>query len=249
MPSGPGFSPAGNNRRAQRNLGRGLGKPCLGFPKLFSLCLFAYLPHNVSAYNLPSMPRFILASISPRRVEVLRNAGFEFEVVPSRVDESPRPYEPPVALAERLAREKAEDVAARLAPANDVIVLGADTVVVGDDGSLLGKPCSPADAVAMLEKLSGRPHDVITGVALVSVVGGRARVAHERTRVFFRAVAREEIERYVATGEPLDKAGAYAIQGGAGRFVTRIEGCYFNVMGLPLALVDRLWREWERTGT
>jgi len=200
----------------------------------------------VSAYNLPSMPRLILASSSPRRVEVLRNAGFEFEVVPSRVNESPRPSEPPVALAERLAREKAEDVAARLAADNDALVLGADTVVVGDDGSLLGKPSSPADAVAMLEILSGRPHDVITGIALVSAGGERARVAHERTRVFFRDVARDEIERYVASGEPLDKAGAYAIQGGAGRFVTRIEGCYFNVMGLPLSLVDRMLREWMK---
>ena len=187
--------------------------------------------------------RLILASSSPRRVEVLRNAGFEFEVIPSRVDESPRPSQPPVALAERLAREKAEDVAARLAPANDAVVLGADTVVVGHDGSLLGKPSSPADAVAMLEKLSGRAHDVITGVALVSAGSGRTCIAHERTRVFFRHVAREEIERYVATGEPLDKAGAYAIQGGAGRFVIRIEGCYFNVMGLPLSLVDRMLRE------
>jgi len=187
--------------------------------------------------------RLILASSSPRRVEVLRNAGFEFEIIPSRVDESPRPSEPPVALAERLAREKAEDVAARLTPADDAVVLGADTVVVGHDGSLLGKPSSSADAVAMLEKLSGRPHDVITGVALVSAGSGRTSIAHERTRVFFRAVAREEIERYVATGEPLDRAGAYAIQGGAGRFVTRIEGCYFNVMGLPLSLVDRMLRE------
>jgi len=191
------------------------------------------------------MPRLILASSSPRRVEVLRNAGFDFEVIPSRVDESARPGESPVALAERLAREKAEDVAARLAPQNNAVVLGADTVVVGDDGALLGKPQSPADAVAMLEKLSGRPHDVITGVALVAPGGGRVSLAHERTRVFVRVLSRGEIESYVASGEPLDKAGAYAIQGRAGRFVTRIEGCYFNVMGLPLALVDRMVKDWS----
>ncbi|MGH9803631.1 MAG: Maf family protein [Candidatus Acidiferrales bacterium] len=191
------------------------------------------------------MPRLILASSSPRRVEVLRNAGFDFEIMPARVDESARPGEAPVALAERLARAKAKDVASRLAPETDAAVLGADTVVVSDEGELLGKPSSPADAVAMLEKLSARPHDVITGVALVSAGGSRARVAHELTRVFFRALTREEIEGYVATGEPLDKAGAYAIQGGAGRFITRIEGCYFNVMGLPLSLVDCLLREWR----
>ena len=190
--------------------------------------------------------RLVLASSSPRRVEVLRNAGFEFEIIPARVDESPRPGESPVALAERLAREKAEDVAARLAPDKDAVVLGADTVVVGDDGSLLGKPGSPADAAAMLEKLSGRTHEVITGIALVAAGGGRTRLAHERTRVFFRDVSRPEIDAYVASGEPLDKAGAYAIQGRAGRFVTRIEGCYFNVMGLPLSLVDRMLREWRR---
>ena len=190
--------------------------------------------------------RLVLASSSPRRVEVLRNAGFEFEIIPARVDESPRPGESPVALAERLAREKAEDVAARLAPDNDAVVLGADTVVVGDDGSLLGKPGSPADAAAMLEKLSGRTHEVITGIALVAAGGGRTRLAHERTRVSFRDVSRPEIDAYVASGEPLDKAGAYAIQGRAGRFVTRIEGCYFNVMGLPLSLVDRMLREWRR---
>jgi len=188
----------------------------------------------------------VLASSSPRRVEVLRNAGFEFEIIPARVEESPRPGEPPVALAERLAREKAEDVAARLAPDKDAIVLGADTVVVGDDGSLLGKPASSADAAAILEKLSGRTHEVITGIALVAAGGGRTRLAHERTRVSFRDVSRPEIDAYVASGEPLDKAGAYAIQGRAGRFVTRIEGCYFNVMGLPLSLVDRMLREWRR---
>jgi septum formation protein len=191
------------------------------------------------------MPRLILASGSPRRVEVLRNAGFQFEVVPAHVDESPRPGESPVALAERLAREKAEEVAARRAASDAAVVLGADTVVVSDDDELLGKPSSPADAVAMLEKLSGRPHDVITGVALVPAGGGSVRVAHERTRVYFRPLTRQEIERYAASGEPLDKAGAYAIQGLAGRFVTRIEGCYFNVMGLPLALVDRMLREGE----
>ena len=190
------------------------------------------------------MSRLVLASSSPRRQELLRNAGFTFEVVPSRIDEDNRPDADPIAHAERLAQLKAEEVAQRFAPEEDVVVLGADTVVVAE-GTVLGKPRSPEEAAAMLEKLSGREHQVITGVALLAPGGMRRAVAHETTRVFFRPLTRQEIEDYVASGEPLDKAGAYAIQGRAGRFVTRLEGCYFNVMGLPVALVDRLVREWE----
>lgn len=190
------------------------------------------------------MKRLILASSSPRRQQLLRNAGFVFEVVPSRVVEMNEAAEKPVVLAERLAERKADEVARRFAPQEDVVVLGADTVVVAQ-GVILGKPGAPQEAVAMLENLSGREHEVITGVALVAPGGTRHLVTHEVTRVFFRLLTPSEIAAYVATGEPLDKAGAYAIQGRAGRFVTRLEGCYFNVMGLPLALVDRLLREWD----
>lgn len=191
------------------------------------------------------MPRLILASSSPRRAEVLRNAGFVFEVVPSTADEAEGEKGNPAALAERLARRKAEEVAARFAAQDGVVVLGADTVVVVDD-ALLGKPASAEEAIAMLSRLSGRAHEVITGVALAAPGTTRRALAHEMTRVFFRPLTRQEIEAYVATGEPMDKAGAYAVQGQGARLVTRVEGCYFNVMGLPVALVDRLLREWEK---
>ena len=186
--------------------------------------------------------RLILASGSPRRRELLRNAGFTFEVIPPEVAEDNPDNEAPAMLVERLALDKAEAVAGRFHRQDNVVVLGADTVVVVDS-TLLGKPASPAEARQMLERLSDRTHEVITGVALVEPETARRTVAHETTRVFFRPLEPQEMEDYVATGEPLDKAGAYAIQGGASRFVTRVEGCYFNVMGLPVALVDRLLRE------
>lgn len=186
--------------------------------------------------------RLILASGSPRRRELLRNAGFTFEVIPPEVAEDNPDNEAPAMLVERLALDKAEAVAGRFHRQDNVVVLGADTVVVVDS-TLLGKPASPAEARQMLQRLSGRTHEVITGVALVEPETARRTVAHETTRVFFRPLEPQEIEDYVGTGEPLDKAGAYAIQGGASRFVTRVEGCYFNVMGLPVALVDRLLRE------
>ena len=186
--------------------------------------------------------RLILASGSPRRRELLRNAGFTFEVIPPEVAEDNPDNEAPAMLVERLALDKAEAVAGRFHRQDNVVVLGADTVVVVDS-TLLGKPASPAEARQMLQRLSDRTHEVITGVALVEPETARRTVAHETTRVFFRPLEPQEMEDYVATGEPLDKAGAYAIQGGASRFVTRVEGCYFNVMGLPVALVDRLLRE------
>ncbi len=186
--------------------------------------------------------RLILASGSPRRRELLRNAGFIFEVIPPEVAEDNPDNDAPAKLVERLALDKAEAVAGRFRRQDNVVVLGADTVVVVDS-TLLGKPASPAEARQMLQRLSDRTHEVITGVALVEPETARRTVAHETTRVFFRPLEPQEMEDYVATGEPLDKAGAYAIQGGASRFVTRVEGCYFNVMGLPVALVDRLLRE------
>jgi septum formation protein len=178
----------------------------------------------------------VLASRSPRRSEILRQAGVPFIVRPADIDETPLRDEPPRDYVTRVAREKATAVTA--GPVE--IILGADTtVVIG--GRMLGKPRDPADAIRMLETLSGRRHDVITGICLKTA----ARVIEDcsATSVWFAALSRPEIEEYVAGGEPMDKAGAYGIQGLACRFVERIEGCYFNVMGLPVALVYRRLRE------
>lgn len=180
----------------------------------------------------------ILASASPRRRELLIQAGYTFTVRTADVAEVSRPGEDAIRFTTRLAREKAEAVAATL-PASDpaALVLGADTVVVVD-GEILGKPRDASDAVRMLRLLSGRTHQVVTGVCVMA--GERQQSAAEVTHVCFRALSDEEIEEYVASGEPLDKAGAYAIQGRAGRWVPRISGCYFNVVGLPIALVSSI---------
>ena len=185
----------------------------------------------------------VLASSSPRRRELLTQAGYEFEVRPAHIDEEPRAGEDPTAYVVRLAREKAEAVYRELASAAEtsdgksLVVLGADTTVTVD-GGILAKPVDAADAARMLRLLSGRSHRVITGVALATAAGTEA--AAEVTAVRFLSLSNEEIEAYVAGGEPMDKAGAYAIQGGAARWIPRIEGCYFNVMGLPLALVSQM---------
>jgi len=181
----------------------------------------------------------VLASASPRRQELLRNAGIEFEVQPAHIPEDPLPGEAAKAYAERLARQKALAVAQRR-PKDTV--LGADTVVVVD-GQLLGKPSDAADAARMLRLLSGREHQVITGVCLV--VGGKPSVASETTTVTVSELTDKDIAAYVASGEPMDKAGAYAIQGIASRWIPRIEGDYSNVVGLPVALLWRLLREVE----
>jgi septum formation protein len=181
----------------------------------------------------------ILASSSPRRQELLRNAGFEFEVDPSSVPENLLPGEAPEALVRRLAREKAREVAAR-SPAGS-LVLGADTAVVVD-GAVLGKPTDAEDASRMLRMLSGRSHRVLTGECLVRAPGRLEALEHSSTLVWFRDLSEAEIQGYVSSGEPMDKAGAYAIQGRAARFVTRIEGCYSNVVGLPVSLVDEVLR-------
>lgn len=179
----------------------------------------------------------VLASSSPRRQELLRNAGIAFEVQPANIAEDPLPNEPPQACAERLAREKALAIA-HLRP-NDAI-LGADTVVVIDHQNL-GKPIDASDAARMLRLLSGRTHRVITGVCLIS--NGEVTVASESTSVEMSEIAEQEIADYIATGEPMDKAGAYAIQGIASRWIPRIEGDYSNVVGLPIARVYRMLRE------
>jgi len=181
----------------------------------------------------------LLASGSPRRAELMRAAGFEFDVAPSDVDESPLPGERPRDYVLRLALEKAR--AARAAPGQ--VVLGADTTVVIDD-AILGKPATAVEAADMLRRLSGRVHEVWTGVAVrrdgaeVSEVGV--------TRVEFAPMTPDEIAWYVASGEPEGKAGAYAVQGLASRFVTHIEGSYSNVVGLPVALVYQLLQRLER---
>jgi len=185
----------------------------------------------------------VLASASPRRRELLSQAGFSFEVHPAHIPEEPLEGEDPFAYVQRLAREKAEVVFRELADANwmpgegTLAVLGADTTVTLDD-AILGKPEDAADAARMLRLLSGRTHRVITGVALVTALS--VEVAAEATAVSFLALSDQEIAAYVATGEPMDKAGAYAIQGRAARWIPRIEGCYFNVVGLPLAMVTTL---------
>lgn len=183
------------------------------------------------------MRPLILASASPRRRELLKQAGFTFEVRPAHVNEDPHPDEDPVAYVVRLARDKAQSVLAEVlseAPALPHLVLGADTTVTLD-GHILAKPEDAADAARMLRMLSGRTHRVITGVAVASATG--TEVAAEITGVQFLTLTDEEIDSYIATGEPMDKAGAYGIQGYAAKWIPRIEGCYFNVVGLPLALV------------
>ena len=205
----------------------------------------------------------ILASSSPRRQELLRAAGIVFTVEAADLPEIPHPGEPPREFAERMAREKAHAVAQRRRRRPGEWVLAADTVVIAN-GEILGKPADAsdpaADAARMLKLLSGREHSVITGVCLVdsgrwSVASGQkdSAVAHrpstvnivasETTRVWMTELSEDDIRDYIATGEPLDKAGAYAIQGRASRWIPRIEGCYFNVVGLPVPLVYRMLRE------
>jgi nucleoside triphosphate pyrophosphatase len=196
--------------------------------------------------------RLILASASPRRAELLRAAGFEFDVVVTDVDESIRDGESPRQYVKRLAAEKSAAAARRcLAPAYSgarhlgtavpgTVVLGADTTVVVD-GDILAKPVDDADAAAMLRRLSGRAHEVLTGISLRRGSYELGRV--ETTRVVFAPLSTADIAWYVASGEGRDKAGAYAIQGLASRFIPRLEGSYSNVVGLPVAAVAELLRE------
>ncbi len=178
----------------------------------------------------------VLASASPRREELLRNAGLRFQVQPAHIPEQRQDSEAPREYAIRLAREKARAVAACEPRA---WVLGADTIVCADE-HVLEKPADADDAARMLRLLSGRTHQVMTGVCVVGP--GVEETATETTEVVMSPISDEEIAAYVATGEPMDKAGAYAIQGIASRWVTRIDGCYFNVVGLPVPLVYRMLR-------
>jgi septum formation protein len=180
--------------------------------------------------------KLILASASPRRAEILAAAGIPFEIQTSSVDESRLADETPEQMVKRLAREKANTVARVGNFSGPHIILGADTVVVAD-GEILGKPGDHTAARQMLRKLQGREHRVITGFALLRAQDGIVHSGYETTRVWFSPMTDAEIDAYVGTNEPLGKAGAYAIQGIAGRYIPRIEGCYFNVVGLPLASV------------
>jgi len=178
--------------------------------------------------------QIILASASPRRQELLRQVGVSFRIVPSSVDETVTEIMLPGHYVEHLAVSKATAVAT-LHPGN--LVIGADTTVVLD-GDLLNKPANRTEAILMLERLSGRGHDVYTGIAIVR--NGQIEVSHERTTVHFRELSRSEIERYVDTSEPMDKAGAYAIQGLGAVLVKSIEGDYFNVVGLPICRLAQM---------
>ncbi|MGH9593445.1 MAG: Maf family protein [Bryobacteraceae bacterium] len=174
----------------------------------------------------------VLASKSPRRSEILKQAGFNFAVRAANVSEDRRGEETPVNFVKRLAAEKARAVQR----SENEVILGADTIVLAG-GEILGKPKNAADAGRMLQLLSGRRHEVLTGICLRTAA--RDIVDCAVTKVFFSPLNRDEISTYVASGEPMDKAGAYAIQGLASKFVERIDGCYFNVVGLPVSLVYR----------
>jgi septum formation protein len=189
------------------------------------------------------LPKLILASGSPRRAEILTAVGWQFTKQIADVDESVRESETPENYVRRLAKEKAVAVAALY---ENALVLGADTTVV-INGEIIGKPVDLDDARAMLKKLSGNWHEVLTGVALVKVSGQQfeTQVAFERTRVKFAAMNDAEIEFLVEKGEPLDKAGAYAVQAQAALFIEGIEGDYWNVVGLPVRLVYELRRKME----
>ena len=181
----------------------------------------------------------VLGSRSPRRSDILRQAGIPFVVRPMEVDETPLPGEAARDYVTRIARAKAAAAAAGFT-ADGEIVLGADTTVA-IQGEILGKPLDAADARRMLHMLSGQRHEVLTGICLRSAT--RAVEDCAETSVWFAPLSSQEIESYAASGEPMDKAGAYAIQGLASKFIQRIEGCYFNVMGLPVAMVYRHLRE------
>ena len=188
--------------------------------------------------------RLILASASPRRADLLRSAGFTFEVAPAEIEETPGPAEPAANYTLRVARDKARHVAHRPS-STDAIVLAADTeVVIGS--RILGKPASPENAGAMLRILSGVAHDVITAVVVQKA--GREVSDVVTTRVQFAPLSPHDIAWYVASGEPMGKAGAYAIQGLGGRFIDRIEGSWSSVVGLPIATVHRLLREVQWPG-
>ena len=188
------------------------------------------------------LPNIVLASQSPRRADLLKQIGLTFKVCPSEIEEPKITHISPAIAVQELALTKARTVAAKF---NVGLVIGADTVVV-IDGQPIGKPESDAHAIEILTQLSGNRHEVITGVALIDIKRNNEVVWAEKTAVYFRELRQSEILAYIRSGESSDKAGAYGIQGKAGAFVERIEGCYFNVVGLPLAsLTVQLWNQLE----
>jgi septum formation protein len=189
------------------------------------------------------MSKLILASASPRREELLTMLGLNFTTVPSKVDEEEFTGLLPEQLVQKLAREKVEEVAALV---EDTIVIGADTVVVFD-GKVLGKPEDQQDAIRMLTELQGRKHSVYTGIAVYGTNSNKLLIDYDRTDVFFRKMDEAEIKGYVKTDEPMDKAGAYGIQGIGGIFVERIDGSYFTVMGLPIHKLMLMLKEFDIT--
>ena len=187
--------------------------------------------------------KLILASASPRRAQILRDAGIPFKIARANVSERRKRGENAVAMTRRLARAKAQAIVKKLGKKSlQAIVIGADTTVEVK-GELLGKPQSFAGARKMLRKLAGRTHRVVTSVAAIRLPDHAQAIVTETTRVRFAPLSAEDIAEYVATGEPLDKAGAYAVQGIGGRFIESIDGCYFNVVGLPLARLCRVLSE------
>lgn len=194
------------------------------------------------ALSLNIMTEIILASASPRRKELLSQVGIPFKVMPSGVDEkNARLTGSPEEKAVQLAYMKAADVAGKI---DRGLVLGADTTVVCDD-DIFGKPADENDARRMLEKLSGREHLVITGIAVIDASNGRSQTGYEVTRVRFSPLTQREIEVYIKSGEPFGKAGAYAIQGKAALFVESLHGCYSNVVGLPLNRLYRILQDFD----
>jgi septum formation protein len=183
----------------------------------------------------------ILASSSPRRRELLRQVGLSFKTAPAHVDERVLAGERPETYAVRVASEKAHAAAKKFSSG---VIIAADTVVIVES-EILGKPADPADAERMLGMLSGNMHRVITGLAVMDVGTGKMLTRTAITKVWFRSLSREEIASYVKGGEPLDKAGAYGIQGKGALLVERIDGCYFNVVGLPLVLLSDMLKEFE----
>jgi septum formation protein len=183
-------------------------------------------------------PAIILASNSPRRRELLHQVGLSFIIDPTEVDEQIRPGESPESYVVRVALDKARAAASRAASG---IIIAADTIVVLGD-AILGKPADSRDAERMLTLLSGRVHDVISGLALINAAEEKTATGTSLTRVRFRDLSRNEIVSYIKSGEPLDKAGAYGIQGKGALLVKKIEGCYFNVVGLPLSLLGEMLR-------
>ncbi len=183
--------------------------------------------------------QLILASASPRRRELLQKLDIRFEIRPAFVDESMLPGEDASTYPLRTAVKKAMAVAEQIGKEEKALIVAADTVVVIDD-DILGKPADAAEAKAMLCRLAGREHIVITGLGLVDTLSGRTLSAAEQTIVYFNALSEEQIDAYIATGEPLDKAGAYGIQGKGSLLVRKIDGDFYNVMGLPLSRLDRV---------